>query len=310
VAPAVQKLQTSRPQLALTLAGGGARGGAHVGVLKVLEAYGIKPDLVTGASMGAVVGSLYCAGVPTAQIERMFLDGTVKKAFLPTPIPIQALKWIPAYSLQRLFGKKPQIGLYSGDRIARMMKRALPPDRQLIERFPRPFSAISVNVLDSRPVCTSKGSAPDAVRAGATVPFIYRPVLQDGKELVDGGVRANLPTHPAAASGAPVIVAVRMYGSLKSETREKYETLKTYADRILSLLLAQIESDATANADIVIEPEIPEMHLYDFDPEIEKRAIYAGEQAALKAMPKILAKLRQTEGTAAAKQGPTAGGAM
>ncbi|MGH7194688.1 MAG: patatin-like phospholipase family protein, partial [Candidatus Saccharimonadales bacterium] len=133
IAPAQQKLPGARPKIALTLAGGGARGAAHIGVLKVFEAYGIHPDFVSGASAGAIVGALYCAGVPVSRIEQLFLDGSVKKAFLPVPLPLKTALYVPAYLAQRLVGRKPPLGIYSGTGIRKLMERALPPDRMQIE---------------------------------------------------------------------------------------------------------------------------------------------------------------------------------
>ncbi|MBX9771959.1 MAG: patatin-like phospholipase family protein [Candidatus Obscuribacterales bacterium] len=85
-------LMNPPPNLALVLGGGGARGAAHIGVLKVLERNNIKPDLVVGSSMGAIIGALYCAGVPTSEMERMFVSGKIRKAFKPRSLPESTLE--------------------------------------------------------------------------------------------------------------------------------------------------------------------------------------------------------------------------
>jgi len=297
-----EKIPGARPRLALTLAGGGARGAAEVGVLKVLEAAGIRPDFVAGSSMGAVVGALYCAGTPVSRIEQMFLDGEMKKAFIPRPVPLQTCLYTTSYGVKRLLRKKPLIGLYSGNSIRKFVGQNLPANRQNIECFPIPFSAISVNVLDTRPVWISKGPAMTAVSASACPPGIYRPVEYEGKELVDGGLRANLPTKPAIAAGARVVVAVRLYSTLDAAPPGSFRTIKSYADRMASMALAEIEAKGTADADVVVDPNIGNLPMWDFRPQSMAKAIAAGEVAARKMLPDIRRKLQQTDGMAQTKE--------
>ena len=282
---------SGRPKIALTLAGGGARGAAHIGALKVLEAAGIRPDFITGSSIGAVVGSLYAAGVPISRIEELFLNGELKKAFLPSSLTMQSVKYFPVYGLKRAFHRYPPVGMYSGEGIAKFISRNLPPGRQNVEEFPIPFTAIATNVLDTRPVWITKGDAAQIVRASASVPFIYKPVKFGSQELVDGGVRANLPTAPAAAVGAPIIVAVRLHGTLEAQSSRSFRTVFSFADRILSMLLAEVESKETSNADVLIEPDVGDMHLYSFDRESQEKAIAAGEAATRTILPKLRQRL-------------------
>lgn len=302
--PGQSVLPPRRPKLALTLAGGGARGAAHIGVLKVLERAGLRPDFVTGSSIGAVVGGLYSAGVPVSEIERLFLNGEVGKAFMPSPLKWQVAKYVPSYICQRVLLRHPKIGLYSGDSIANFVDRHLPPNRRRIEDFPISFAAISTNLVDTRPVWLTKGDAAQAMRASASLPGIYRPTNIKGEELVDGGVRANLPTESAAATGAPIIIGVRLYGTLQAQTPGNFCKIFEYGDRVLSIFLAEAESKATESADVLLEPDVGSMHVYDFDTASVRKAIAAGEQAALKELPKIRALLRVSEGTASQRSAP------
>jgi predicted acylesterase/phospholipase RssA len=141
------------PTIALSLGGGGGRGAAHIGVLKVLEAAGIKPNFVAGSSIGAVIGSLYAAGVPVSEIERLAMDGSFKKAFLPSGIKWQATKTLPGYVLKRMFFQLPDIGLYSGRSVHDFVARTLPPNVHNIEDLKIPFAAIATNMLDTRQSC-------------------------------------------------------------------------------------------------------------------------------------------------------------
>jgi NTE family protein len=300
--PVLSRMPGNRPKLALTLAGGGGRGAAHIGVLKVLESAGLKPDFVAGSSIGAMIGALYCAGVPLAQIERMFLNGEMKRAFEPIPIGLAALRFLPGYCLPRAIGFKPSIALYSGSSISQLMKRYLPPNCTRIEKFPRPFAAIATNIMDTRSCWLTTGYAPDVVRASCSVPGVYKPMAEGARRLVDGGVRANLPTRPANALGAKVVVAVRMYASLKGDRPESFRTVRTFADRILSMALSEIEENGTDGADVLIDPQLGNMPMYEFNQQKMRAAIAAGEVAARRMLPEIRKKLQEAGAASAESQ--------
>lgn len=285
-------------RFALTLAGGGARGAAHVGVLKVLEREGLKPSFVSGSSIGAVVGSLYCAGVSVAQIEKLMLNEELRKAFMPRPMLLQASLFFPQYVLLRMVNIQPYIGLYSGKSIEKFIHKQLPPSISRIEDLKIPFAVIATNIQDTRSFWLCKGDIARAVRASASIPFVYKPVNIDGNFLVDGGIRDNLPTDPARACGAPVVVAVRLHSSLKSKPAETFRTMRSYSDRIMSMLMAEIEAKNTSGADIVIEPEIEDLQLYAFDRRSLAQAMSAGEAAAEKMLPRLKAILQAKEKTA------------
>lgn len=295
--------QPGRPRLALTLGGGGGRGAAHVGVLKVLEQAGIKPDFVSGSSIGAVIGSLYCAGVPVSKIEELTLNGQLKKAILPSSLKWQAVKTLPRYAILRALHAKPQIGLYSGKSIAKFVEKNVSPDQRSMENLKIPFAVIATNLRDTRPVWISKGNLGEAVQASATVPYIYRAVKINGQVLVDGGVRANLPTQPAQATGAPIVVAVKLHSTLDEQSEDRFLNLTDYSDRIFSIMMAEIESKATKDADLLIEPEIKNTNTYSFNRNELQKAILAGEDAARKMLPELQRKLERTEGTAAVGSG-------
>lgn len=183
------------PKFALTLAGGGARGGAHIGVLKRLEAEGLRPDFIAGSSIGATIGALYAGGVPIAEIERMALDGRLKKAYFPGNFGLNVATYLPKYGVLRILRQRPIAGVYSGKSIAKFMERSLPPNVRNIEDMPIRFAAISVNLLDTKPFWISKGDIGAAVRASSSMPGLYRPVDTGQRLLIDGGLRANLPSE-------------------------------------------------------------------------------------------------------------------
>jgi NTE family protein len=287
------------PRFALTLAGGGARGAAHIGVLKKLEAEGLKPDFIAGSSIGAAIGALYASGVPASEIERMALSGKFKRAYFPIPFELKALVYFPTYVVKRILQMHPVPGIYTGKSIARFIRTSLPNGEKNIEDLPTPFAAITVNMLDSKPFWVTKGDVGSAVQASCTVAGLYQPVDTGERLLVDGGMRANLPAEVGKAAGAPLVVGVRLHSLLETKNKKDFSDIVNYGERITSIFMAEIESKAMDDADIVISPDVEEISIADFSREHLARAIREGEAAAAQAIPKIREMIRRTEGTAA-----------
>ncbi|HIA55194.1 MAG TPA: patatin-like phospholipase family protein [Candidatus Melainabacteria bacterium] len=294
-APNMLKTPT-KIRLALTLAGGGSRGVAHIGVLKVLHKEGIEPDLITGSSVGAMIGSLYAAGLTPEEIEKLALNGDLKKAYFPRPRFLQSIIYGARYGLSRLMFLKPKIGLYSGRSIARFIENNLPSGVTEFKDLKIPLVVTSLNLIDTKPVWISSGKVSFAVRVSNTVPFMYRsPGSIEGPQLVDGGIRSNLPTGIADALGAPLVVAVKLHSYLEKSPRKEFDTNLEYADRVTSILMAEIEGKAVGTADIIIEPKVEFMTMHTFDEEHLKCAIKAGELAALQKLQAIKAGLHAIE---------------
>lgn len=291
----------ARPKFALTLAGGGARGAAHVGVLKVLEREGLRPDFVCGSSIGAMIGGLYAAGVPIVDIEKLVVSGDLGKAFFPINRKVQVFTYGVPYSLARTILIHPQIGLYSGKSLSKFVSKNLPAGIVNIEDMPIPFAAAATDLLTTKAVWLSKGSIADAIRASNSAPGFFRPFKVGEHVLVDGGVRANLPTEIAEAQGAPLVVAVRLQAHLARVDQKKYDTFLDYGDRLSSILLAEIESNAVNKADVIIEPKMPWMRMSSFHEKEMKEAITAGEVAATKMLPQIYAMRKKTDSRTASK---------
>lgn len=287
------KVPANKVGFALSLAGGGARGAAHIGVLKVLEKENLRPDFITGSSIGAVIGSLWAAGMSAAEIEQLITSGKFRKAFFPIPLKLKGALHFPFYALLRLISIKPGIGIYSGKSITRFMNSSLPAGVANFQDTKIPMAVTSINILDTRPVWFTKGNIAEAVRASCSIPFIYRPLKRDGQILVDGGIRENLPTDVAQAAGAPLVVAVRLHGYLNKISPKKVDTNLEYLDRVASIFMAEIEQKSVPEADIVIKPQIHYMESLSFTAENLNKAIVAGEAAALEAVPSIRKLLKE-----------------
>ena len=280
------------PRLALVLAGGGSRGAAHIGVLKVFKAAGIPIDFVAGSSMGALLGGLYAAGLDPSELERLALDGKLGKAFFPVPITVQAAIAVPRYCILRLFFIKPKIGLYSGKSISKFVHNNLPRDVRNIEDLKIPFAAIAINLKDTRPVWQTTGDLGEAVQASCSVPFFFQPTRRENALLVDGGLRSNLPTAAGKSMASPIVIGVKLFSFLQSEDKGSIDTCLGYADRLTSIVMAEMEDKAVGQADLLIEPQVQYVSVFSCDKKTVKRAIAAGEVAAWKMVPQIKARLR------------------
>lgn len=276
----------SPPKLALVLAGGGARGLAHIGVLKVLEREKIHVDFISGTSVGALIGSLSAARLSAHDIEAIALDGKLGKAFFPRSAVLQEIIYLPSYVFMRVLQLKPALGLYSGKSIAKFVDKNLPAKYKNIEQLPTPFVAVSVDLSTGAKFVHSKGNIAKAVQASCSVPFLYRPVKEGNKYMVDGGISSNLPTAPAEATGA-IVLAVRLHGYTEKENRNSFDTTLEFADRVTSILMASVEEKSLISADVIIEPKVEQFDLGAFKREEMLAAIAAGETAALAALPEI-----------------------
>lgn len=281
---------TPRPKLGLALGGGGARGAAHIGVLRVLEQEGVKPDIIVGNSMGAIVGSLYCAGVPLDRIEELVMDGRLRKAYVSLPIPIQIMKKIGSKIIMP-FGKKKQPGFYDGQALADFITENVPEDKRQIENLSPTFAAVVTNLLDGKAYRLTKGELGPAVRASSTIPPLMRAVEMDGKLYADGGIRSNMPTYPTQAMGADIIIAVDVNEPLKEVSPEELMGYTKTANRMTNIVLAVADELHLKIADIIINPKVTGISLFTTKSEDYKHAISEGEKAARLMVPQIKAKL-------------------
>ena len=203
------KAEVKRPTVAIALGGGGARGAAHIGVLKVLKENNIPVDYIVGNSMGSIVGGLYSAGVPLDQIETMLEDGSLRKSYTPFFIPPKILI-SPIEKLGHPFGSKnPYAGLFSGKTFQKYLSSKLPKPDMSVNETKIPFSAVATNLVDGQAYRISDGTTlATAIHASSAISPLLKPVPIGDKVYVDGGVRANLPASSARETGADIVIAV------------------------------------------------------------------------------------------------------
>lgn len=254
----------ARPRrVALVLGGGAARGFAHVGVIKALEANGIRPDFVVGTSVGSLVGALYAAGYGGFDLQRIAL--TMDESSLGD--------WT-----------LPDRGVFKGEYLQTFVNQAV--QNRPLERLNMPLGVVATDLRTGQAIVFRQGNAGMAVRASSSIPGVFQPVVIAGREYVDGGLASPVPVQAARSMGADFVIAVDIsnqpeYGSVRDTVGV---LLQTFA--IMGRGLVRHEA---AGADIVLRPDIGGIRSTDF--ESRQRAIFEGERAVLRSLPALQQKL-------------------
>ncbi|WP_188395347.1 patatin-like phospholipase family protein [Oxalicibacterium flavum] len=255
-------------KVALVLGGGAARGFAHIGVIKALEAQGIVPDMVVGTSAGSVVGALYAAGNNGFALQKMAL-AMDEAAISDWSVPFFARS----------------SGVLKGDALQNYVNKAV--GNQPIERLKMPFAAVATDLNSGAPIVFRRGNTGLAVRASSSVPGVFQPVRIGDRLYVDGGLVAPVPVSFAREMGADFVIAVNISvepeGQLASSSVDVL--LQTFA-----IMGQRINRDELKGADIVIRPALGMMKGTDFAG--RNLAVLAGEQAATAQMAEIRRKLK------------------
>ncbi|WP_041190992.1 patatin-like phospholipase family protein, partial [Burkholderia pseudomallei] len=215
-----------RPAIGLVLSGGGARGYAHLGVLKVLEANRIPVDCIAATSMGAVVGGLYATGMTAQDMQRRLSQvnladiafDVTERSDLPQKKREDERLYIDSLTIGfDSKGFKAPVGLVQGNRLQALLANwtAAVPTNQPFDRLPIPFRAIATDLQTGQKVVLDHGSLPLAIRASMALPGLFSPAEIDGRALVDGGLVGNLPVDAARAMGADVVIAVDIGSPLR-----------------------------------------------------------------------------------------------
>lgn len=282
---------TNRPTIALALGGGGVRGAAHIGVLRVFQREGLPIDFIAGSSMGAIVGGMYAAGVPLDALEEMFLNRSIFKAYTPVPDTLKMMS-VPASvfvrSAKSAIGfKTNMIGLHSSNNLAQLVNSHVHPSQRSIENMEIRFAAVATNLLDGKAYSLEKGDLGKALQASSAIPFYVKPVVIDDKVLVDGALRANVPTIQARESGADIVISVNVDENLQDIQQVDLRKATPFGNRVVSIILAELDGHNSSFADIEIHPKLTPMPLYSRRVRDAQRAIAAGETAAQEVLPQI-----------------------
>ncbi len=298
-----------QPKVGLALGGGGLRGAAHVGVLKVLQAAGIKIDAVVGSSGGSMVGALWAAGLSPVEIEHIYHN-------LPTNLfpaagcyinlilyILQRLGFLRRYELQGLTLPR---GLLRNDFLSAFINRHTKGDS--FNQLAIPAAFLACDLLSGKDVIFAPEAARSslwqdrkkqfffsdqslgtAVASSSAIPGLFLPVRVAGRDLIDGGLKANVPVHLLQAWGTKVIIAVDLGYAVEDSSADTIIQVLLQASDIMGQTISDLRLEASGA--VIIRPQVGTMNLYDFHriPEV----IDIGAQAAEQALPEIKRALRQ-----------------
>src|SRR5215470_1105296 len=253
-----------RPRVGLALAGGFARGIAHIGVLRVLRDAGIPIDCVAGTSVGALIATAYCAGVP---LEKMEAEGA-KTSFADFG------RWTPSW-----------LGLATNQRMEKYLERFT--TAKTFEELKTPLAISTSDLNQGLTVYYTSGPIVQPLRASCAYPALFVPIQYDGRTLVDGFLTSPVPVEGALLLGADVVVAVFLESGGIANPRTAVDIIS----RSFNIIQGHSEISWRQQADVVIEPDVTSFAWDDFTktPEL----VRAGEAAAKKAIPEILALLNR-----------------
>ena len=256
------RIPRGRPRIGLALAGGFARGIAHIGVLRVLRDEGIPIDAVAGTSVGALIGAAYCSGASLKDMEHIASETKFTDFG----------RWTPSW-----------LGLATNNRLETFLSRFTSVKR--FEELKTPLAIAATDINIGLPIYYCGGPIGPALRASCAYPGLFAPVKFEGRMLVDGFLTALVPIEGAFLLGAELIIAVY----LESASTEEPRTFTEVLSRSFTIIQKHADLEWRRHADIIIEPDVTPFLWDDFSktPDL----VRAGEIATRKALPAIRAAL-------------------
>ena len=258
--------QPSKPEavIGLALGGGASKGFAHIGIIKVLKENGIPVKVVTGTSAGSIVGSLYASGMSPDRLE---LEAEILGKTDLVDLTLSTSGFIKGEKLQNYINRK--VG------------------NRPMQQFPIKFAAVATDFESGKPVVFNVGNAGQAVRASASIPNVFQPVVIGNRKYVDGGLSQPVPVSAAKKMGANFIIAVDISAR---PAKNVSQGMFSYLDQTFNVMSQTALRQELGQANVVIKPQVLELgSVGGFDQ--KQRAIQLGEQAARAALPEIKRKL-------------------
>lgn len=254
-------------KIGIALGGGAAKGFAHIGVIKMLEANGLTPAVVAGTSAGSVVGALYASGLNAFELQ--------EKAVALDESKIRDLQFSSG-------------GLILGQKLEDYVNEQV--QRKPLEQLPKPFVAVATRLEDGERTVFARGNTGQAVRASSSIPGVFQSVGIGKYHFIDGGVVSPVPVDAARQLGADLVIAVDISNKARGKTPDGLWGALGQSIAIMGQKLGQAE---LARADVIIRPQVLDMGSADFTQRAQ--AIVEGEKAALAAMPQIRARIAQLQ---------------
>lgn len=283
-------MAAERPKIGLVLSGGGAKGAAHVGVLKILEEHHIPVDYIAGTSIGAYVAGMYSLGYSASEVEAIMMGVNWDSGYSDT-IPRNVLSYRDKqlrdrYNIPLNIGYnegevKAPSGLLRGQTMSQLLRQSTDLVSQFgdFDDLAIPYRAVATDLETSLPVVINHGSIVKAMQASATVPGALQPTQIDGKLLVDGGIANNMPIDVVKAMGADIIIAVDIGSPLVK--KDKLDSTIAVLDQLSNFLTnasTAKQKELLTENDVLIRPAIDALSTTDFT--IMPLALTLGKEAA------------------------------
>ena len=282
--------KTKRPKIALVLSGGGAKGFAHIGVLKVLEKEGNPIDLIVGTSMGSLVGGIYSLGYTATELEMLVksldwettLSDDVPRAFLSKNDQLLKQRYI--FSLPINGNKKVSLpqGLIKGQNVINIfcgLAGNVPVEADF-SKFPIPFACVAIDLETGKEVVLKNGFLPTAMFSSMAIPIAFQSSDYDGRLLADGGMVNNFPTDVAKQMGADIIIGVDIRNDFFD--RENLQSLDNVVNQLIGFFDLTKKSINDSLCDFIIRPDITGYSMTSFTNEAADSLILRGEKATFK----------------------------
>ncbi|MBP5643054.1 MAG: patatin-like phospholipase family protein [Bacteroidales bacterium] len=281
-----------RPRVGVVLSGGGAKGFAHIGALRVIEEAGIPIDYIAGTSMGSIIGGLYAVGYDpdmmqklcTEQDWNLIIKDQIPRKFMPLEKRLNERHYLISFPrINRKFKIRRSMidGMYVNMLLTRLTMPAY--KERDFSKLPVPFLCIGTDLISADPIEFTSGSLAQSIRSSMSIPFLFEPVDYDGYLLCDGGLTNNFPVQNVRAKGADIIIGVDLE-IIKSDPNVLDNSLKVL-ERLIAVVSQDKSNVARDECDILIRPDIGKaniMSFNDFSPIID-----CGEKGAREKFPEL-----------------------
>lgn len=296
---------TENIRVGLVLSGGGAKGAAHIGAIKLLEELGISVDYVVGTSMGAVIGGMHSLGYSANELDsiisnrdwNMLMSDKVERKYI-----VYRDKEIDNKTLIEVYVKNERnkalksrlpAGVITGENIYNLFSMFMVgfPEKIHFDKLKIPFACVATDIVSGEYVVLEEGLLPLAIRASMSIPEVFAPVKYDNKLLVDGGVVNNFPVNVALEKDVDFIIGVDVQSPLNS--KDKLTSVTSVMGQLIGLMGNELYIDNVAKTDILISPELSDYSTFSFSKSDIRKIIDLGYAAALEKKDELLELKKQ-----------------